>query len=98
MKLIALYKQPADPDAFDKRYFEGHMPLVEKVPGLKKTTLTRFKKTLAGDSFYMMVEMDFGDKDTLYAAMRSPQMAETGKDINDFAAGLMTLMIGAVEE
>ena len=95
MKLIALYKQPEDPDAFEKRYFERHVPLVEKIPGLKNVTVTRFKKTLAGDGFYLMAEMDFGDRDTFNAAMNSREMAATGKDINEFAGHLMTLMIGA---
>ncbi|KAA3659872.1 MAG: EthD family reductase [Chloroflexi bacterium] len=94
MKLIALYKQPENIDAFEKRYFDEHVPLVEKIPGLKSTTMTRFKKTLSGDGFYMMAEMDFGDRDTFNAAMNSPEMAATGKDINAFAGHLMTLMIG----
>lgn len=98
MKLIALYKQPEDVKAFEKRYFEGHVPLVEKVPGLKKVSITRFKKTLAGDGFYMMAEMDFGDRDTFNAAMQSKEMGATGKDINEFAGHLMTLMIGQADE
>lgn len=94
MKLIALYKQPEDSEAFDKRYFEGHVPLVEKVPGLTQTVITKFKKTLAGDGFYLMAEMIFADKEAFNNAMRSPEMAATGKDINEFAGHLMTLMIG----
>ena len=94
MKLIALYKQPEDPEAFDKRYFDGHVPLVEKIPGLKSVNVTRFKKTLSGDGFYLMAEMDFGDRDTFNAAMNSEEMGATGKDINEFAGHLMTLMIG----
>jgi uncharacterized protein (TIGR02118 family) len=36
MKLIALYKQPVDPADFDRAYFNTHLPLLSKVPGLKK--------------------------------------------------------------
>ncbi|HFQ93543.1 MAG TPA: EthD family reductase [Anaerolineae bacterium] len=93
MKLVALYKNPADPEAFEKRYFTGHAPLMEKAPGLREMKITRFKKTLAGDGFYMMVEMDFGDKETFNAAMQSREMAAAGKDVNEFAADLLTLMI-----
>ena len=35
-KLIALYKQPADQAAFDQAYFNTHLPLIAKVPGLQK--------------------------------------------------------------
>ncbi|HIP70720.1 MAG TPA: EthD family reductase [Anaerolineae bacterium] len=93
MKLVALYKKPADPEAFEKRYFEGHAPLMEQVPGLQEMKITRFKKTLAGEGFYMMVEMDFGDKETFNAAMQSQEMAAAGKDVNEFAADILTLMI-----
>jgi uncharacterized protein (TIGR02118 family) len=71
------------------------VPLVEKLPGLKSVTITRIKKTLAGDGFYLMAEMHFADKDSFNAAMKSPEMAATGKDINEFAGDLMTLMIGS---
>jgi uncharacterized protein (TIGR02118 family) len=95
MKLIALYKQPPDPIAFDNHYTSTHMPLLEKVPGLEKTILTKFSRTLVGEGFYMMAEMIFPDADTFKAAMKSSEMAATGEDINTFAPGLLTLMIGA---
>ena len=94
MKLVALYKQPADVDLFEAEY-ANHIKLVEKIPGLQETRLTRFSRTLAGDGFYLMAEMIFPDKETFKAAMRSPEMGATGKDINRFAADIMTLMIAS---
>lgn len=91
-KLIVLYKQPTDPEAFDQAYFGTHMPLISKVPGLQSTVIFRFTRTLMGEGFYMLAEMDFGDKDTLKAAMRSPEMAAAGENLNSFAEGLVTLM------
>lgn len=96
MKLVALYKQPSDVEAFEAEYSK-HLELVAKIPGLESTRLTRFKKTLAGDGFYLMAEMMFPDKESFKAAMSSPEMAETGKDVNRFAADLMTLMIANEE-
>ena len=94
MKLIVLYKQPEDTAAFDAEYAK-HIPLVDKIPGLQSARITRFSKTLAGDGFYLMAELIFPDADTFNAAMKSPEMAATGKDANRFAAGLMTMMIGS---
>ena len=91
-KLIALYKQPPDPEAFDKAYFETHLPLLSKVPGLRSTSIRRVTRTLMGEGFYMLAEMDFADLDTLKAAMRSSEMAAAGEKLNSFAAGLVTLM------
>jgi uncharacterized protein (TIGR02118 family) len=93
-KLIALYHQPADPAAFDDVYFGTHLPLIAKVPGLKKTILTRFTRTLQGDGYYMMAEMYFDDREALKAGMKSPEMAAAGENLNTFAAGLVSLMFG----
>ncbi|UCH59579.1 MAG: EthD family reductase [Anaerolineales bacterium] len=90
--LIALYKQPPDSEAFDQAYFGTHLPLISKVPGLRSTKISRFTRTLMGEGYYLMAEMDFGDKDTLKAAMRSPEMAAAGEILNSFAEGLVTLM------
>lgn len=92
MKLVALYKEPADPSAFDEAYFNSHLPLIEKVPGLQKTVVTRFTRTIMGNGFYMMAEMYFADNETLKAAMKSPEMAAAGENLNSFAEGLVTLM------
>ena len=92
MKLVALYKKPDDIEAFEAEY-ANHIKLVEAIPGLQDTRITRFKKTLAGDGFYLMAEMIFPDQETFKAAMRSPEMAATGQDANRFAADLLTLMI-----
>ena len=92
MKLVALYQEPADPAAFDEAYFNTHLPLIERVPGLKKTNITRFTRTLMGEGFYLLAELHFVDREALKAAMKSPEMAAAGENLNSFAAGLVTLM------
>jgi uncharacterized protein (TIGR02118 family) len=92
VKLVALYKQPADPEAFDRTYFDTHIPLIKKVPGLQSTTITRFTRTVVGDGFYLMAEMYFADQDALKAGMKSPEMAAAGDNLDGFAKGLYTLL------
>ncbi len=94
MKLIALYRRPADPAAFDEAYFGTHAPLIRQVPGLQRMTVTRFTRTVMGDDLYMMAEMVFADAEALKAAMRSPEMAAAGENLNSFAGGLVTLLYG----
>ena len=48
MKLIALYKQPPDPAAFEEAYYYTHLPLIAKVPGLQRTAITPIRRTLVG--------------------------------------------------
>ena len=97
MRLIALYHQPPDPQAFEQAYFGTHLPLIAKVPGLQSTVVSRFTRTIMGDGFYMMAEMTFPDEATLKAAMRSPQMGEAGANLATFAEGLVTLMFAEEE-
>jgi uncharacterized protein (TIGR02118 family) len=94
MKLIALYKQPAEAQQFEEKYFNTHLPLMQKVPGLQKTVITRFTRTLMGEGLYMMAEMYFTDQTALKTAMKSPEMAAAGENLNSFAEGLVTLMYG----
>ncbi len=98
MKLVALYKQPSDPAAFDRAYFETHLRLIAKVPGLRRTQVTRFTRTIMGEGLYLMAEMFFDDEAALKAAMKSPEMAAAGDNLQSFAAGLATLMFGREEQ
>lgn len=98
MKLIALYRQPANPEEFDQSYFNTHLPLIAQVPGLQRTIVTRVARTLMGESFYMMAEMHFADAEALKNGLRSPEMAEAGKNLNSFAEGLVTLLYGNEEQ
>lgn len=94
MKLVALYRQPPDPAAFDEAYFKTHLRLVGRVPGLQKTVVTRFTRSLSGDSLYMMAEMYFADEVALKRGMKSDEMAAAGQNLNSFAEGLVTMFFG----
>ncbi len=97
MKLVALFNQPQDPAAFDRAYFETHLPLIAKVPGLRQTQVHQITRNLSGTNYYIMTEMTFDDEAALKAAMRSPEMAAAGANLQTFAADLVT-MIYAKEE
>lgn len=97
MKLVALYKQPTDPEAFDRAYFDTHIPLIKKLPGLQKTVITRFTRSIMGDSYYLMAEMHFADEGALKAAMKSPEMAAAGENLDGFAKGMYSLAFASEE-
>ena len=97
MKLVAIYKLPSDTALFDDKYFNTHLPLVRKVPGLKRIDITRFTRTIAGEGFYLMAEMHFDDEAALKTGMRSPEMAAAGDNLNSFAPGLAVIMYGNEE-
>ena len=94
MKLIALYKQPEDPEAFKSAYFDTHLPLIKKVPGLLEVYASIQTRTLVGETGpYMVAEMRFADKAALVAGLNSPEMATAGKNLDSFAKDQYTLMM-----
>ena len=35
-RLVVTYKTPVDPAAFDAYYFQTHIPIAKRIPGLRK--------------------------------------------------------------
>ncbi len=97
MKLVALYDRPEDPQAFEEAYFDTHIPLLEKVPGLQRTEILRFTNTVMGQGKYMMAVMHFEGQAALDEAMRSSEMRAAGENLNGFAKGLVSLMYAQEE-
>ncbi|MBI5652642.1 MAG: EthD family reductase [Chloroflexi bacterium] len=93
VKLIALYRKPADPAAFDQAYFETHIPLVKKIPHLNRVEISRITGAPRGEpEFYLIAELYFDNKTETDAAMASPENAAAGKNLMGFARGLVTFM------
>lgn len=94
-KLIALFRQPDDPDAFLRHYREVHMPLLLKTPGLLNVSVHHIASALDGDmaEVFMMTEMAFSNKTDFEEAMASPQQTAVTEDLADFAGRLVTLVV-----
>jgi len=96
VKLIALYKQPEDKVKFDEHYFNTHVPITAKIPGLRKMKVTKMVGSpMGGESkYYLMCEMYYDSMDAFKAAMKTDEAKASGKDLMSFAGELVTLMIG----
>ncbi|WP_244672882.1 EthD family reductase [Mesorhizobium sp. 131-2-1] len=75
-KMLVIYKTPADPEAFDRHYFEVHVPLAKKLPGLRRYDISRrpIIKRSAGEMPYLVGTLYF---DSL-ADMQSAFATEIG--------------------
>lgn len=94
-KLIALYKQPEDKEAFDEHYFNTHTPITEKIPGLREMKVTKIVGSPMGKSdYYLLCEMVYDDQESLQKAMKTDEGKASGKDVMKFAGDIVTLMIG----
>jgi uncharacterized protein (TIGR02118 family) len=94
VRLVALYNQPEDPEAFDAHYRETHDPIVRRYPQLRDVRLTK-TDGVGGrpPAFYLMAEMVFDTRADLDAALASEPGVESARDLRNFAQAGVTLFI-----
>jgi uncharacterized protein (TIGR02118 family) len=75
VKLVVLYTDPDDADAFDRHYAGTHMPLVDKIPGLLRTETGKVRTALDGGekTYYRITELYFADQAALQAGFGSDE-------------------------
>jgi len=99
VKLIALFKTPEDAASFNQHYTEVHLPLVRKMPGLRKLEVSKITGAPIGEpKHYQMAEMYFDSHDAMTSAIASAEGKATARDLMGFAASLVTMMYAEVAE
>src|ERR1044072_5054444 len=88
IKYIALYKPPADPEAFDKAYFESHKPLIDKVPGLVRQEITKVQRVfvpgmLGETQPYLAAALYFASKAAMEARVASRAWPASGANVTE---------------
>ena len=76
-KMTVIYKTPKDKDFFEKHYFEVHVPLAKKLPGLIKYEINDgpIVSTTGHSDVYRIAHLYFDSPDAMMKAFRS----ETGE-------------------
>jgi uncharacterized protein (TIGR02118 family) len=94
-RLVAMYRTPTDATAFDKYYFETHVPIAKKVPGLRKYEVSEGPvASPAGPSgFHLIATLHFDDLGAIQAALASPQGQTAAADLQNFATGGVDLLL-----
>lgn len=94
-QMIAIYKQPADPAAFDAYYHAKHVPLAKTMPGLRSYLInsTPVAPAPSGNTPYLVALLEFDSMAAIEAALQSPEGRATARDLGNFAqAGVDLLM------
>src|ERR1700730_10140026 len=88
-ELVVMYKTPKDTAAFDKHYFEKHIPLAKKIPGLRKYTVSQGPvATPAGPSgFHLIATLTFDNLAAIQAGFARAEGQSGGADVQTFATG-----------
>ncbi len=99
-KLVVLYTQPADADAFDQHYAGTHMPLVAALPGLQRTETGKLTAALDGGekSFYRITELYFADQEAMGAAFGSDEGKATAADYQAIAPPGSRMFVADVDD
>ena len=99
-ELVVLYKTPKDPKAFDTYYFEKHVPLAKKLPGLRKYQVTQGPiASPAGPSgIHLIATLTFDSLAAIQAAFGTPEGQAAGGDVPNFATGGADMLMSETRE
>lgn len=99
VKLVVLYTQPEDKNAFDEHYLGVHMPLAVQIPGLERAETCTLAAALDGGehTYHRMAELYFADQAALEAAFGSPEGAATAADYGQIAPPGSRMFVAAVD-
>ncbi|MEB3300265.1 MAG: EthD family reductase [Candidatus Sericytochromatia bacterium] len=97
---MATYATPADPEAFERRYREEHLPLLGKVPGLLACHVLKPARQVVGTGadVWMVALVHFEDAAAFKAAARSPEWAAAGANIQEIAGQGWTAHLAETEQ
>ncbi|HBT67977.1 MAG TPA: EthD family reductase [Agrobacterium sp.] len=87
VKALILYPKPDDRAAFERHYYDIHLPLVRKIPHLKSLSVNRDPPTtLVGKSpYHLVVELEFASQQDCDAAFASAESRLAAEDLATFA-------------
>jgi len=100
IKYVALYRKPADQETFERRYFDEHMPLIARTPGLVRTEVAKVARVfvpgfLANAEPYLIAELYFESKDAMKAAFGSPEWQAAGANLAEIGGMEVVAMFSA---
>lgn len=88
IRVLVCYGTPEDPEAFQRHYFDVHVPLVWKMPGLRDYTVSSGDVVSTADGGpYLIASLAWDSADDLAADMGSPEGAAVTADVENFATG-----------
>jgi len=94
-RLLVMYKTPKDPAAFEKHYFDKHVAIAKKIPGLRKYEISKGPVgTPAGPSnVHLVAILHFDDAAAIQNAFASAEGKAAVADVQVFATGGVDILI-----
>ena len=95
VRMAVYYKPTDDPETFEKRYIEEHLPLVRSYANVKVTKFHKLGRLLAGDQppySYVFVGA-WDDKDGFKADMNSDAAKKAAEHASTLGAAFDVVML-----
>ena len=88
-RLVVMYRTPRDAVAFDIHYFEKHVPIAKRIPGLRKFEVSQGPvATPAGPSAFRLVAiLHFDNLAAIQKAFANAEGQAAVADLQVFATG-----------
>jgi uncharacterized protein (TIGR02118 family) len=87
-RMVVVYKTPKDVEAFNQHYFEVHVPLAKKLPGLRSYEVSFGPITMMGSASdtYLIGQLHFDSLAAIRTAFASPEGQACAADRRKFCA------------
>ena len=94
IRIIVIYGQPADPEAFDRHYAEVHTPLTLKMPLLKGFEVSKGAIAVAGSAApaWLTAILSYESEADAEASFASEEGKAAAADLANFASGGVQLL------
>jgi uncharacterized protein (TIGR02118 family) len=81
-RMLVIYRTPKDAEAFDRHYFNVHVPLVKRLPGLRKYEISdgSVATPVGASGIFRVVTLHFDDLAAIEKAFASPEGQATRAD------------------
>lgn len=85
--MVVIYRTPKDVTAFDKHYFDVHVPLAKKLPGLRKYEVSKSSivSLFSARESHLIATLYFDNLPAIQEAFASEQGKACAADLRLFA-------------
>jgi uncharacterized protein (TIGR02118 family) len=91
-KLMLLFRRPDNVDGFEQRWSHEFVPRAERMPGIRRVTVSRVYGGPAGSAdLHLVHEIFFDDAEALQRALVSPEGVEAGQALMSIAGSFVSL-------
>ncbi|WP_414089433.1 EthD family reductase [Rhizobium sp. BR 314] len=86
-RMVVIYRTPKDPEAFDRHYFDIHVPLAKKLPGLRSYEISHgpIAVPVGSSDIYRIGTLYFDDLAAIKMAFASPEGQAAAADRRIYA-------------